>query len=477
MAIETPTMVDWRDSSLFSGSQSAYLEELYEAYLADPSSISPKWRSIFDALPGSRQGDVSHLAIQQQFAELVKHGPQTVVVEQGDALSTRVQALIEHYRMHGHEAADLDPLGLTKRPPVAALDLAKHGLADVDLKTVVSVGDFGDGSDRTLGQLIADLKAVYSNTIAVEYMDLVSEEQRLWVQSRIESRLKAAPLDVEVQKRILERLTAAEGLERYLGSRYPGAKRFSLEGGDSLIVMLDRMFQLAADKGVKDINIGMAHRGRLTVLVSVLGKKPSDLFSEFEGKYTPGVESGDVKYHQGFSSDVQTAHGPMHLNLAFNPSHLAIVTPVVMGSVKARQIKRQDESRDQIIPIALHGDAAFAGQGVIMEVLNMSQTRGYGVGGTLHIVINNQVGFTTSHPEDSRSTPYCTDVAKMIQSPVFHVNADDVESVFFVAQMAFDFHVHKHVGRIMWINMRACCGLQSSQVQRTIERALYCGEV
>ena len=230
----------------------------------------------------------------------------------------------------------------------------------------------------------------------------------------------------------------AEGLEKSLGSKYPGTKRFGLEGGESLIPMLTEMIQRCGAYNAQEIVLGMAHRGRLNVLINILGKNPSELFAEFEGR-AEYESSGDVKYHQGFSSNVMTPGGEVHLALSFNPSHLEIVSPVVEGSVRARQERRQDETGDLVVPIVIHGDAAFAGQGVVMETFQMSQTRAYTTGGTIHIVLNNQVGFTTSKREDARSTEYCTDVAKMVQAPIFHVNADDPEAVLFVTQMAVDY--------------------------------------
>ena len=237
---------------------------------------------------------------------------------------------------------------------------------------------------------------------------------------------------------ILERLTAAEGLEKYLGSRYAGAKRFGLEGGESMIVALNTLIQRAGKQGAKEVVIGMAHRGRLNTLVNIFGKNPSELFDEFEGKKTLDT-SGDVKYHQGFSSNVETAGGEVHIAMAFNPSHLEISAPVVEGSVRARQDRRSDAVGNTVVPVNIHGDQAFCGQGVVMETFQMSQTRAYKTGGTIHIVVNNQVGFTTSKQEDSRSTEYSTDVAKMIQAPIFHVNGDDPEAVRFVTQLAVDY--------------------------------------
>jgi len=260
-----------------------------------------------------------------------------------------------------------------------------------------------------------------------------------WFQHRLESVKSHPNYETKTRLNLLERLNASEGLEKYLGSKYPGTKRFGLEGAESLTPCVSELIQRAGSYGAREIVIGMAHRGRLNILVNTLGKNPRELFDEFDGKVTMDEGSGDVKYHQGFSSNVMTPGGEVHLALAFNPSHLEIVTPVVSGSVRARQARREDETGQQVLPIAIHGDAAFAGQGVVMESLQMSLTRGFGIGGTVHIVVNNQIGFTTSHRLDARSTEYCTDVAKMVQAPILHVNGDDPEAVLYVTQLAMDY--------------------------------------
>ena len=346
------------------------------------------------------------------------------------------------YRMRGHQAATLDPLGLWQRPAPADLSINHYGLTDADLDTTFRTGELYLGKEEaTLREIHAALQQTYCRTIGAEFTHIVDSEQRKWFQQRLESVRGRPAFSAEVQGHLLERLTAAEGLEKYLGTKYPGTKRFGLEGGESLIPLLDEIIQRSGAYGTQEIVIGMAHRGRLNVLVNTFGKNPRDLFDEFEGKKVEGLSSGDVKYHQGFSSNVMTAGGEVHLALAFNPSHLEIVSPVVEGSVRARQDRRNDASGDKVLPISMHGDAAFAGQGVVMETFQMSQTRGYKTGGTIHIVINNQVGFTTSRPEDSRSTEYCTDVAKMIQAPILHVNGDDPEAVLFVTQLAVDYRM------------------------------------
>ncbi|MDY6798779.1 MAG: 2-oxoglutarate dehydrogenase E1 component, partial [Pseudomonadota bacterium] len=334
----------------------------------------------------------------------------------------------------------LDPLGVWQRPKVEDLDPAFHELSETDNNIEFQTGSLNFGSDTMkLGDIIDGLRETYCRSIGAEYMHVVDTRIKRWFQQRMEPVRSRPKFEEQSRKHLLERLTAAEGLEKYLGSRYPGVKRFGLEGAESLIPCLDELIQRAGSYGAKEIVLGMAHRGRLNVLVNTLGKNPKELFDEFEGKKLADSGSGDVKYHQGFSSNVMTDGGEVHLALAFNPSHLEIVSPVVEGSVRARQTRRKDPDGSQVVPIIMHGDAAFAGQGVVMETFQMSQTRGFGVGGTIHIVINNQVGFTTSRQEDARSTEYCTDAAKMVQAPILHVNADDPEAVLFVSQMAMDY--------------------------------------
>src|SRR5690606_17873799 len=341
----------------------------------------------------------------------------------------------------GPPRAQPDPLCRT--PPVNPPDLSLPSphLSDADLNDEFSTGGVGGQPRMKLRDRLARLKATYTGSIGAEFMYIAEVEQRQWLYQRLETAGGNYNLDADTKRRTLERLTAAEGLERYLHTKYVGQKRFSLEGGDSLIPMMDTIIRGAGKEGVKDVVIGMAHRGRLNVLVNTLGKNPRKLFDEFEGKFEHDdrAVAGDVKYHMGFSADVASDGGPVHLALAFNPSHLEIADPVVAGSVRSRQERRKDSARRQVMPILIHGDSAFAGQGVVMELFQMSQARGFTVGGTVHIVVNNQVGFTTSNPQDARSTLYCTDVAKMVGAPVFHVNGDDPEAVVFVAKLAYEF--------------------------------------
>ncbi|AMW80335.1 2-oxoglutarate dehydrogenase E1 component [Acinetobacter sp. TGL-Y2] len=426
-----------------SADSAAYIEELYEQYLTAPDSVGADWQEYFGKFP---KGDQPHSNVREQFLLLGRNSNriqpvvQSAVSSEHERRQIGVLQLIAAYRNRGHQKAKLDPLGLAKREDVPDLDLAAHGLTKSDLDTVFNAGNLAIGkAEATLGEMVAAMEATYCASIGVEYMHIVDTKEKRWIQQRLEGTKGQFGFSLEQKKHVLERLTAAEGLEKFLGNKYVGAKRFGVEGGESFIPMVDALIQYAGAVGCKEVVIGMPHRGRLNLLVNIMGKNPAELFGEFEGKSLHKKGSGDVKYHQGFSSNVMTSGGEVHLALAFNPSHLEIVGPVVEGSVRARQVRRKDIGGDDVLPVIVHGDAAFAGQGVNQETFQMSQTRGYTVGGTVHIVVNNQVGFTTSDPRDARSTEYCTDIAKMIQAPIFHVNGDDPESVLFVAQLAHDF--------------------------------------
>ena len=436
----------WKNAHLYGGNLS-YVEELYETYLMDPNGVPQEWREEFDRLPkvgDNLTQDVPHSAIREHFLYLSKNqkraAPATSSVSsEHEKKQVRVLRMINAYRVRGHQMANIDPLGLMQREDVPDLDLRFHELSEADFDTVFQLGSLFFGAEEApLKDIVADLKKTYCSTVGAEYMHIVDTQEKRWLQSRIEPVRSHPEAPLEKKKMILERLTAAEGLEKYLGSRYAGAKRFGLEGGESMIVILNSLIQRAGKQGAKEVVIGMAHRGRLNTLVNIFGKNPSELFDEFEGKKTLDT-SGDVKYHQGFSSNVETPGGEVHIAMAFNPSHLEISAPVVEGSVRARQDRREDATGDTVVPVNIHGDQAFCGQGVVMETFQMSQTRAYKTGGTIHIVVNNQVGFTTSKQEDSRSTEYSTDVAKMIQAPIFHVNGDDPEAVRFVTQLAVDY--------------------------------------
>lgn len=448
----------FQSSSYLFGGNAPYIEELYETYLDNPASVAAYWRDYFDALQnvyaadGSYANDVAHTPIINSFVQRAKNHALPARASLGELATSRkqvhVQTLIGAYRFLGTRWANLDPLKRQERPPIPDLEPAFYGFTEADLEQTFQAANLYFGfTQATLREIVQALRDTYCGTIGVEFMYLSAPEQRRWWQERLES-IRATPnFSNEQKKRILEQLTAAEGLERYLHTKFVGQKRFSLEGGESFIVAMDALVQRASAMGVQEIVIGMAHRGRLNVLVNTLGKMPADLFAEFEGKSGDDLPSGDVKYHKGFSSDVSTESGPVHLSLAFNPSHLEIVDPVVEGSVKARMARRGDTDGRQVLPLQVHGDAAFTGQGVVMETLNLAQTRGYGTGGTVHLVINNQIGFTTSDPRDARSTLYCSDVVKMIEAPVLHVNGDDPEAVVLAAQLAVDFRetLHKDV--------------------------------
>ena len=425
------------------GANGAFIEDLYEQYLVAPDSVDPKWKQYFDGLKGREAGDIPHSAVIDQIAEAGKLAARGLLATAGggDERERNVGRLITAYRSRGHLAAKLDPLGMTPPDQTPDLELGFHHLGQSDLGDEFSTGGVAGQPRMKLRDLLARLQATYTGSIGAEFMHIFEADQRQWLYQRLEAAGGNYNLDAETRRRTLERLTAAEGLERYLHTKYVGQKRFSLEGGDSLIPLMDTVIRNAGSAGVKDVIIGMAHRGRLNVLVNTLGKNPRKLFDEFEGKFDHDdhAVAGDVKYHMGFSADVATPGGPVHLALAFNPSHLEIVDPVVAGSVRSRQERRGDAARKQVMPILIHGDSAFAGQGVVMELFQMSQARGFTVGGTVHVVVNNQVGFTTSNPDDTRSTRYCTDIAKFVGAPVLHVNGDDPEAVVFAAGLAFDF--------------------------------------
>lgn len=437
-------------SCLYSGN-AGFIEALYEAYLGNPDAIDPEWRRYFDELKNRAHGaadDIPHGPVRARFLELSRRRARSGVqiVTDGETIPAYKQVsvlqLINAYRFRGHRQADLDPLRQYQRPNVPELDPAYHDLDESDLDLEFNTGSLVAPDQLRLREILDIVETTYCRTIGAEYMHINETEQKRWIQQRLENCRATPNFSADQKRHILERLIAANALEEYLHNKYVGQKRFSLEGGDSLIPLLDAVVNRVGATTLQEVVIGMAHRGRLNVLVNILGKQPEDLFGEFEGKSSAtGNGSGDVKYHLGYSSDLRTNNGAIHLTLAFNPSHLEIIDPVVEGSVRARQDRRGDRERNQVLPILIHGDAAFAGQGVVMETLNLSQTRGYSTGGTVHIIINNQIGFTTSDPLDSRSTLYCTDVAKMIQAPILHVNADDPEAVVFAAEFAFDYRM------------------------------------
>jgi 2-oxoglutarate dehydrogenase E1 component len=432
-------------STPLSGGNAHYVEALYEQFLSDPQSVDARWREFFQKLRDGAAGEQIHSTVLAGIAaratkpRLAAGGGSSLTADSA-AKQGAVSRLVQIYANRGHLIARLDPLGMQQRPRPRVLELAYFGLSEADLDTEFLTGSRPKevSPKLKLREIIAQLEHTYCGTIGAEFAHVSDTEERLWLQDQfLVGRLKGR-LSPDEQKNILWQLSAAEGLERYLHTKYVGQKRFSLEGGDSLIPLLDDLIQQGGQKGIEEAVIGMAHRGRLNVLVNVLGKSPSVLFNEFEGKYDMAhmQGSGDVKYHKGFSADLRTPGGNVHVALAFNPSHLEVVNPVVEGSVRARQERRGDKLGERVLPILIHGDSAFAGQGVVMETLQLSQARAFFTGGTVHIIVNNQVGFTTHRPDDVRSTMYCSDVAKMLETPIFHVNADDPEAVVFVTRLA-----------------------------------------
>ena len=441
----------WQESSHLAGDSLAYIDSLYEAYLADESAVPDEWRQYFRRLPSvsDRQSpEPSHAKVRSDFLRLARQGqaPKVAGATALDEIAIKqfhVFSLISAYRRNGHRYAQLDPLAL--QPPAAmklSLVPEDHGLFDDDMDKVFELSEpILNQNKATLRDIIAMMQSIYCDKLAVEYMHITGTAERVWLQQRLESELPIEALGETMQMQILERLTAAEGLEKYLHNRYPGVKRFGLEGGETLIPVLNELLQHVGAEDYQETVISMAHRGRLNVLVNVLGKQPSELMQEFEGKVS-SQGSGDVKYHQGFSTNVMTVGGEMHLHLGFNPSHLEIGGSVIEGSVRARQDRRGDDgTHEKVLPVVIHGDAAFAAQGVVAELFQMSQTRGYKTGGTVHIVVNNQIGFTTHHPEDARSSEYCTSLARIVQAPVIHVNADEPETAVWAMLLAADYRM------------------------------------
>ena len=427
-------------TGMFSGS-AGYLESLYDDYCSDSTELSAEWSEQFDELEKTAHGRA--VPVSGQIPAEGYISPDDI------RRQAAVQRLIRRYQVYGHLNAKLDPLELSDEFFTADLSLGAVGLDESDLNEKFKLDAVENTESVALSKIIEFYEQTYCGSIGYEYMHITDQKRLEWMQERIENpALRPAVTDDEERRQILKLLTMAECMETYLHMKYVGQKRFSLEGGESLIPMLHELVSLCGETGGKEVVIGMAHRGRLNVLVNILGKAPSEVFGEFEGNL-PVTESwmkehGDVKYHQGFSADISTPGGIVHVALAFNPSHLEIIDPVVEGSVRARQHRRGDTTKTEVTPILVHGDAAFAGQGVVMETLNMSHTRGFDIGGTIHVIINNQIGFTTSNKLDARSTVYCTEIAKMVQAPIFHVNGDDPEAVVAVARFAHAYRMEFH---------------------------------
>jgi len=459
----------WSDSSLY-GESAAWLEMQYETYLIQPDKLDAQWRAYFDALPTHSEKDSingdglngsgqnghtlnrnaqvarSEVSPAQTHDFFVRYAREKNNVCHSDnsgveheRKQVQVLQLINAYRFRGHQVADVNPLGGRRAGKIPELSLDYHGLTENDFDLNFDTGSLAGVETLSLRDIVNVLHESYCGSIGVEYMHITETSEKRWLQQHLETQRGMANLNDVEKINILQQLTDAEGLEKYLHTKYVGQKRFSLEGGESLIPLLDELVQFSGIEGVKEIAVGMAHRGRLNVLVNIMGKKPAELFQEFEGTKKVSELTGDVKYHLGFSSSMDTPGGPVHLALAFNPSHLEIVAPVVEGSVRARQWRRGDRLGDEVVPVQIHGDAAFSGQGVVMETIQMSQSRGYSTHGSIHIIINNQIGFTTSAQEDARSTYYCTDIAKMVGAPIFHVNGDDPEAVVMVTRLAIQY--------------------------------------
>ena len=422
------------------GGNSEYLDLMYEEYLRDPSSLSLEWKKYFDSIQNG-QIDVSHEAIKDKFKNSTFRSKEKNIPSDNTASkASDVQNLINAYRRRGHEVADLDPLKLRPQKEVTDLNLDFHNLSQPDLDSYFSISNFQNSENLKLSEILASVNKSYTSTIGYEFMHIMDSRIRSWFLNKIEGKPTPYSFSNEEKEHVLKRLVDSEGLEKFLAAKYPGAKRFGLEGGESLVPLLDTLIEDLGSLGTKELVLGMSHRGRLNVLINVMGKKPSILFTEFDENFEEDdAHTGDVKYHLGFSSNILTSGGQVHVSLGSNPSHLEAVNPVVLGSVRARQDRRQDKENNKVVPILMHGDASFSAQGVVMEILQLSQTRAYGVGGSIHIVINNQIGFTTSVKEDARSTEYCTDVAKMINAPIIHVNGDDPEACVMAAKLAVEF--------------------------------------
>ena len=433
------SMQELFNTSYLSGNSMEYIGGLFEDYIVDPNSVPDDWRKFFNQIKSANDDSISYREIENYFKNMSRQAK----VQNKDILPNAKQAqvmdFVYAYRAYGHLMANVNPIAFQPPAQVPCLTLAYHGLSETD-QDLYYVNDSLSNKTVNLKELQTILKKTYCGSIGLEYMDMMDDVQKKWWQNKFEAKQGRMTFSVHLKKKILKQLIAADGFERYLHTRFVGQKRFSLEGGDALIPMLSYMTWRAADFTIEEVLIGMAHRGRLNVLVNILGKSPQSLYDVFEGR-DQNDKTGDVKYHLGFSSKLSLEDNKsVHAFLAFNPSHLEIIGPVVEGAARSRLIIRGDlGSKDSVLPVVIHGDSAFTGQGVVQETLNFSQARGYCTGGTVHIVINNQVGFTTSNPMDMRSSTYCTDIAKMVQAPVIHVNGDDPEAVVFATELAMDY--------------------------------------
>lgn len=469
------SMQELQQTSYLFGANADYLEELYEAYLHDPQSIEPVWQAYFSQLQQGAGTDVSHRDIRQKFKVIAKQPQSVVMAPAGDAstalLQNKVNQLIAGYRHYGYCRAQLDPLQLGTPGDHPELHLSYHGLSDADKASIIQTKGVLPKASASVSELHHALEQHYCSTYSLELVHLSACDEREWLTNYFEQVIPAMQYPSELKKEILSSLVATEGLEHYLDNKYRGQKRFSIEGLDALVPMLNYLAAQAAKAGIKEMVMGMAHRGRLNVSVNVTGKSPTELFNEFDGKNTHDT-AGDVKYHMGYSSNIQTSGGNIHLALGFNPSHLEFISPVVMGSVLARQAAHGND-RDYAMSVLMHGDSAFSGEGVVMETLNMSQTRAYGVGGSIHIITNNQIGFTTSDSQDTRSTRHSSDVAKMIEAPIVHVNADDIEAAFAVTKLAIDYRMHFHKDIVINLVGYRRSGHQEADEPRATQPLMY----
>ncbi len=450
----TTSFKDFKQSSGLYGGNASYVEELYEQYLQNPQAVSEYWQRYFSTIKADSSSEVSRLAVQEKFAYLAQLPAATGGVDSVEMQKQiAVLNLIAAYRYRAHRSAEVDPVGIRERRGMEEFEIKRYGLDENDLNKTFQVdGAFGQ-QQMTLKTLIAKLEKTYNHHIGLEFGHVWEKEEHDWFIEQMEATAGEFNFSAKQKERLLKQLVRADGLEKYLHRRYVGQKRFSLEGGDALIPLTQAIIDILSDRETEEVGIAMAHRGRLNMLINILGKTPQALFDEFEGKFEPAKNrSGDVKYHMGFSSRMQTDKGTLDISLAYNPSHLEFVNAVQMGSTRARlerqRMKEKEKSANEVnilevanraVPILIHGDAALAGQGINQEVLQLAQLRGYQVGGSVHIVVNNQIGFTTSNLEDARSSMYCTDIAKSTQVPVFHVNGDDPEAVVFAGRLAIEY--------------------------------------
>ncbi|MDG1207972.1 MAG: thiamine pyrophosphate-dependent enzyme, partial [Paracoccaceae bacterium] len=466
----------FQNTSFLQGHNAQYVEQLYARYANDPHAVDESWRAFFETLGGDApQGpswarpdwppvpggelvaaldgqwgdDIDPKAAGDKIKSKAQEKGVTVSEEQVRKAvldSVRAIMLIRAYRIRGHLAADLDPLKLTEHPPQPELDPASYGFTPDDMNRPIFLDNVLGLEMATMTEIVAIVKRTYCGTFALQYMHISNADESGWLKERIEGYGKEIAFTQAGRKAILRKLVESEGFEKFLGVKYLGTKRFGLDGGEALIPAMEQIVKRGGSLGVEDIIVGMPHRGRLNILATVMGKPYRAIFNEFQGgSFKPeDVDgSGDVKYHLGASSDREFDGNNVHLSLTANPSHLEAVNPVVIGKARAKQQQLGDHDRVKVLPILLHGDAAFAGQGVVAECFGLSGLKGHKTGGTIHLVVNNQIGFTTS-PHNSRSSPYPTDIALMVEAPIFHVNGDDPEAVVHAARVATEFRQKFH---------------------------------